>query len=133
MTNLVWSKEYELGIDVIDRQHQRIVHYINQVYDAAQNGAETQQLQVVLHNLVDYTFSHFAFEESLLEESAYTDLQAHKLTHENFSQLIDTLKQRFDQGEAVASELASLLQDWLINHIMNEDVAYVQQVKQTLL
>lgn len=133
MTNLVWSKEYELGIDIIDRQHQRIIHYINQVYDAAQNGPNSQPLQVVLHNLVDYTFSHFAFEESLLEESDYTDLQAHKLTHENFSQLIDTLKQRFDQGEAVASELANLLQDWLINHIMHEDVAYAQQVKMKML
>ncbi|MGY8776190.1 hypothetical protein [uncultured Spongiibacter sp.] len=34
MSRFVWSPEYELGIEVIDHQHQRIIEYINQIYYA---------------------------------------------------------------------------------------------------
>ncbi len=133
MPKLVWTRDYELGIDVIDKQHQRIVHYINSLYDATEQQANREQLKDVLNNLVDYTLSHFAFEESLMEESNYPDLQGHQLTHQNFTHLIEDLKRRFNEGDSVAEELAELLQNWLINHIMNDDVAYVNLVKQNLL
>ena len=133
MPKLLWSPEYELGLEVIDNQHQRIVNYINDIYDLADNAESQDQLKQVLNNLVDYTLSHFAFEESLMEEALYADLQEHQLVHQNFSHLIEGLQQRFNQGEAIAHELATLLQEWLIKHIMTEDVAYVGIVKENLL
>ena len=32
---MVWTSDLNTGIDVIDRQHQRIVDYINQLEDPA--------------------------------------------------------------------------------------------------
>jgi len=136
MSKLVWSRDYEIGIEVIDHQHERIVSYINEVYDANKAlGCEESkaQLTTVLHNLVDYTVSHFAFEEALLEEIDYSELMEHKLTHENFIRLVGGLKQRFDDGEKVADELAAVLQNWLIKHIMTDDLSYSEEVKAKLL
>ena len=133
MPHFVWSSEYELGISVIDSQHKRIIEYINRVYDALDNEPNSEMISDVLTHLVDYTFSHLAFEEAMLEEVGYQDFDAHQLTHKTFSKLIDNLKKRAAQGEAVGAELAAFLNDWLISHIMSEDAKYVPAVKAHLL
>ena len=53
MSRFVWSPEYELGIEVIDHQHQRIIEYINQIYDARSRAAAQDSLAAILPNLVD--------------------------------------------------------------------------------
>src|SRR5690606_429187 len=92
-----------------------------------------EEVYEVLNNLVDYTLSHFAFEETLLEDAGYADLAQHQALHGNFTRLIDDIKGRFQRGEAVSNQLAGLLQDWLISHIMTEDKKYVALVKKKLL
>ncbi|WP_317930451.1 bacteriohemerythrin [Halioxenophilus sp. WMMB6] len=133
MTHFVWSKEYELGIDVIDHQHMRIIDYINRVYEALNSGADESTQNEILTGLMDYTFSHLAFEEAMLEEVDYQDLSAHKLSHKAFTELVNHLQQSAKEGRAVGAELANLLQNWLIAHIMVEDAKYVPAVKTLLL
>lgn len=130
---IIWSSEYEIGIPVIDNQHKRIVEYINTVHELQQQGNGDDQLRAVLHNLVDYTLSHFAFEEALMEEAGYSDLADHQLAHKAFARQIEQLRRRFNQGNEVASELAGMLQTWLLKHIMNDDLSYSETVKARLL
>lgn len=133
MARFAWSSKYELGIEVIDFQHQRIVHYINQLYGIPSSDQGQAEVYEVLSHLVDYTLSHFAFEETLLEDVAYTELPQHQQLHQNFSRLVDDIRGRFQRGEAVSNQLAGLLQDWLISHIMTEDRKYAALVKHKLL
>lgn len=144
MPRFVWSKEFELGIDIIDHQHQRIIDYINQIYDIsvmAQGASEsvevtdadTADLKAVLASLVDYTLSHLAFEEALMEEAEYPELSEHQLVHRQFAKMIENFKTRFDEGEEVTQKLARMLQHWLVEHIMTEDRRYVDLVKRKLL
>lgn len=130
---IVWSSEYEIGIPVIDNQHKRIVEYINAVHDLQGRRDAEDQLRAVLHNLVDYTLSHFAFEESLMEEAGYIDLTDHRLAHQAFARQIEHLRKRFTQGNEVASELAGVLQSWLLKHILTDDRSYSDTVKARLL
>lgn len=126
-----WSADYELGIDVIDGQHRRIVDYINKVHECEQSGQG--DLDEVLNNLVDYTLSHFAFEESMMEEAGYSEFDAHKITHETFIRQINMIKVRYDLGEDVAVELSDMLLDWLLKHIMTDDQSYTPVIKEKLL
>jgi hemerythrin len=130
---IVWSSRYELGIEVIDNQHKRIVEYINLIHDLSESDTSKGTLDEVLHSLVDYTYSHFAFEEALMEEAGYPDIAEHQLTHQTFSRQIETLRQRFDQGEQVASDLAQMLQHWLLNHILADDTSYSRSIKENIL
>ncbi|WP_196160593.1 bacteriohemerythrin [Reinekea sp. G2M2-21] len=128
-----WSTDYELGIGVIDAQHKRIVEYINDVHDIAENRGGREEIDKVLHLLVDYTLSHFAFEEALLEESGYAELPEHQVTHRMFEKQIQVLQERFANGDDVAIELADVLQDWLLKHIMTDDQSYRATVKNRFL
>ncbi len=129
MALLVWQNEYNIGIDVIDRQHMRIGVLINRLHLAQQKNLERSGVAMVIDELVDYTLSHFAFEEELLEESGYPFTQAHKRVHEIFVRRVNEYRMRFQAGEDVAEELRGLLSRWLINHIRGEDRSYVDCVK----
>lgn len=128
---LQWHDELNSGIDVIDSQHRRIVDMINQLHEA-QLQQDAAGVATVIEELVDYTLSHFAFEESMMEEAGYTFTRAHKRVHELFIRRVSEYRERFIRGEDVADELKSLLGRWLFNHILNDDRDYVKAVRENL-
>jgi hemerythrin len=129
MARLVWSKDLDTGIDIIDRQHKRIVDYINELDDARGSGRKRDEVGHVIDEMVDYTLSHFAFEESMQEEAHYPFLKAHKKVHELFVSKVANLQERFSLGEDVSEELHKMLFTWLYNHIKRDDADYVALVK----
>ncbi|MEZ5524813.1 MAG: bacteriohemerythrin [Pseudomonadales bacterium] len=126
--SLVWSSDLELGIPVIDSQHQRIVEYIGQV-EHSQKHHDQGELMEVLDELVDYTLSHFAFEENLMEEAGYPFVNAHKKVHQLFTKRVDGFQQRAKSGEDITDELLHVLKAWLVNHIKRDDRDYSGAVK----
>lgn len=133
MAKFVWTDQLNIGIDVIDQQHRRIVEYINQLDDARSNGYSREEIGNLINELVDYTISHFGFEESLQEEANYPFIKAHKKVHDLFAERVSDYQIKFNRGEDVTKALNSLLVTWLFNHIKRDDADYVQTVKQHLL
>ncbi|ADE13047.1 bacteriohemerythrin [Sideroxydans lithotrophicus] len=131
MAYLHWSNDLDTGIEVIDKQHQRIVDYLNELNNANDTGDQTATNHV-LNELVDYTLTHFAFEEELQEKAQYPFLKAHKRVHEIFTKRVAEFQQRAAAGENVAPELLSMLKIWLVNHIKGDDADYVESVKKML-
>ena len=129
MAYIQWQDDFATGINVIDSQHKRIIHYINQLSDA-QNLNEPELIGDVLINLVDYTLSHFAFEESLMDDVGYHAALIHKNTHDSFRNKIINYKERYTNGENISEELSQLLNIWLIDHIQDDDGSYVPVVKE---
>lgn len=128
---LHWTSDLEIGIPVIDAQHERIVDYINRV-DHAHRTHQMTEVQDVLDELVDYTLSHFAFEETLMEEAGYPFAKAHKKVHQLFARRIDNFQQQAKAGEDVTEELIHVLKAWLVNHIKRDDADYTDLVRANL-
>lgn len=131
MTHLVWTADLDTGIGEIDRQHRRLVAYINTLYEL-RASPDRQALSRVIADTVEYTESHFAFEENLLEQAGYEFSGPHKKVHELFVRRIVSVQQRFEAGEDVADELHQVLSRWLFSHIRSEDHAYMETVKKYL-
>lgn len=119
------------GIEVIDKQHKKIVDYINQL-DDARNGGNRELAAKVINNLVGYTISHFEFEESMQEKAEYPFLKAHKKLHQLFAKRVGEYQERFKLGEDISEELHRLMFNWLYGHIMNEDMDYVPSLQSNL-
>jgi hemerythrin len=131
MAYLHWSSDLDTGIEVIDKQHRRIVDYLNELNSAHDSGDLTATNHV-LKELVDYTITHFAFEEELQERANYPFLKAHKRVHEIFAKRVAEFQKRAAAGENVAPELLSMLKIWLVNHIKGDDADYAECVKKAL-
>ncbi len=128
---IVWTSDLNTGIEVIDNQHQRILHYINQLGEAIKKR-NRDTVGSVLNELVDYTISHFAFEESLQEEAGYQYAKPHKAVHELFIKRISNYQDKHNAGEDIAPQLYAMLSTWLIHHIKRDDMAYVAEVQASI-
>lgn len=133
MAKLTWTANLNTGVDAIDKQHKKIVDYINQLDDVNSGREDRQLVAKVIINLVDYTVSHFVFEESMQEEARYPFLKAHKKLHELFVKRVSEYQERFRQGEDITAELHRLMFNWLYGHIKNEDMDYVPSIMSNLV
>jgi len=132
MPYLEWKEELETGISVIDGQHKRIVTYINQLHDVSQD-TQTTEIEEIFNALIDYTISHFAFEESLIQDAEYPNSAQHIKKHDTFRNQIFAFQSRAAAGEKIANELLELLKAWLFEHILHEDGDYVDSLRAYML
>ena len=128
MSTIVWSDKLATGIDVIDAQHKRIVSFINDL-NAISAAADRRPFRSLLYELLDYTLSHFTFEESLMDESGFQASVIHKKTHDAFRAKIDLFLKRYENGEDIFDDVHKLLNIWLLDHIADDDNSYVPYVK----
>lgn len=126
-----WTDDLNTGIDVIDKQHMRIVEYINEL-ESIHGSQDREAVGRILDDLMDYTLSHFAFEESLQEEAGYEFSKPHKKVHELFARRVGQYLSRYRMGDDVAGEIHGLLRTWLISHIKHDDADYVAAVKDNM-
>lgn len=125
MPRIDWTDNLSTGIPVIDGQHRRIIGYINDL-----NQARTQQgVAETLGELLDYTLSHFEFEEAMMEEAGYSGLEEHKRTHDAFRARIEAFGERHAHGEDIADEVLVLLTSWLYEHIAEDDGSYAPYIR----
>ena len=128
MSHIEWNDDLNTDIQVIDSQHKRIVEYINALDDIKESH-DRNEVERILGELVDYTLSHFAFEESLMEDAGYPFINGHKMVHELFVKRVGDFQTRFKMGEDIAEELLTVLKSWLINHIKSDDNDYAATVR----
>lgn len=129
---ITWDSKLETGIDVIDTQHKRIVAYVNQLEEAKSRG-DKAMVGEVISQLVDYTQSHFGFEEAMMEQAGYRFLKPHQKVHEIFVRRVSDFTLRAAKGENIVDELHDVLTTWLLNHIAGEDHDYAESVKAMLI
>jgi len=76
-----WKDEYNVGIDSIDQQHRKLVNLINQLQTAVDYSTGEEFEREALDELVDYTLTHFGYEEGLMEKYGYPEFEPHKAQH----------------------------------------------------
>lgn len=121
-----WKNDYSVGIAKIDEQHKILVGFLNELYESMKAGKGKETLDSVLINLVEYTKTHFATEESLFKLYKYPDYETHKQKHDKLTVYVLELKQKFDSGQiSNPIQITNFLKDWLLKHIMGTDKLYV--------
>ena len=123
-----WDDAYNTDIEVIDTQHRQIVDYINQLHSAISNHNK-HAVDEVLESLIDYTVSHFSFEEVLMENHNYPLSAAHRQVHEAFTARILRYQQEWAEGKDISRKLLNDLKIWLISHIQREDQDYAREIR----
>lgn len=120
-----WKDDYSVGIDSIDQQHKKLLNLINQLQTAVDYSTGEQFEREALDELVDYTKTHFTYEEGLMRDNDYPDFEPHKLQHEKMFEKVSEVLAEYEQDHDTAmANAAEYLKDWLINHINGTDKEY---------
>ena len=121
---ITWSRSYSVGVSQMDREHQRLIDIINNLYAAMRSGRSKDAIGTILDELIDYTKTHFAHEEKLMRDSNYSGFDEQKRCHESLVSQVVEIQQKYHAGTALGQEVMSFLKSWLINHIQGLDKKY---------
>ena len=125
MPILEWNEKYSVNIAQIDRQHQKLIGYVNELNDAMRSGKGRLVLESVLNALIRYTQTHFATEEQLLETHCFPDYLNHRHEHQTMTQKVSALQEQYNTGNiATTIETMNFLREWLDRHILGTDKKY---------
>lgn len=126
-----WNAGYETGIETIDTQHKKLVDYINRLNEGIEEGKAAMALKVILDGLVSYTEVHFKYEENLFNKHGYENQEEHVAHHKKLVSQVVEFRDKFTNGEAeISNDLMDFLKKWLMDHILKEDMKYVQLFKE---
>ena len=123
--HLEWKSEYSVGIASIDVQHRKLIELINSLQTAVDYSTGEVFERKALDELVDYTKTHFKFEEDMMEQNGYPDFESHRESHVRMIAKVDEVIEAYRQDQDAAMQQAlDFLKDWLINHINGTDKQY---------
>jgi hemerythrin-like metal-binding protein len=100
------------------------------LHQAMVEGRGRTVIDELLRFLADYTVRHFADEEAVMRTAGYADLPNHQALHRELLAQVTDLQRRFASGENLKTiEVSEFLANWLRNHILHIDHAYIPQLK----
>ena len=124
MPLITWSQRLSVDVKQSDEQHKKLVGLINDLHDAMKAGKGHEVLGTIFLSMIDYTKTHFADEERLLQAHGYTDLAGQQTSHRQFIKEVDQMFGDFKGGGVVTLTVMGFLKKWLEHHIQVDDKRY---------
>jgi len=125
-----WEEKYSVGVEEIDKQHKDFIVIMNNLYEAFSTGKGRDELEVILNDIIKYKENHFATEEKYFDLYQYENTEEHKAEHKKLKDKVDAFYEEFKTGKAdITADLMDFLENWLIDHLINQDQKYVSCFK----
>lgn len=84
-TQFVWQEEFNIGVESIDKEHQRLFKIINKLFAFKEEGKNRQwACQEGIKFFKGHALKHFADEEAYMASINYEGLDQHKHIHKGF-------------------------------------------------
>ena len=83
---IMWDNRYNLGVEEIDKEHQRLFAIIRKIVGLVENGEERKAQHACREGVKffkNYTIIHFAHEENFMSSLNYGGYERHKKIHDD--------------------------------------------------
>jgi hemerythrin len=125
MPCIEWSPFFSVGVEKMDTQHRELIAITNEYCEAYHANKGHLAIPGILNRLVNYAEEHFQEEEKMMQAIGFEGLEDHKVAHEKIVDKIFAILQEHEKGAlAVADDLNEFLREWLLEHILKEDMQY---------
>lgn len=122
MDHYIWKDSFNIGVDEIDDQHKIFLDYVNDCYNAACRDNQSRVMDATIYDLKVYAQTHFRFEEGLMRERGYPELENQVKEHMYFESQVEELERANAEGNQRTTEsLLQFLRDWFLKHILEHD------------
>lgn len=129
-----WKEDFSVGNRDIDEQHKKLFEIGQRLYDLISSIGDYDrfdEIMVIFDELSEYVKYHFEYEEKQLEKCGYANLDTHKMEHYFFMKKIN--KERESDIDSAQKDtllrLVKFVADWIMQHILREDMAYKDLLK----
>lgn len=127
---LVWQEAYNIGVEIIDKEHQRLFKIINKLFTVDAEDEE-EKSRWACHQGIKYfkshAIKHFEDEERYMDSVDYAGRGRHRSIHENFrNNILPALEEELRQtnfSQEAMDHFLGVCTGWLIGHTLTEDQA----------
>lgn len=130
-----WSHDFEIDQPHIDEQHERIFKLALEACDLSRDQANRRTLIASFDTFGTVLQAHFHYEERLLSDIGYPELEEHRAEHNAILSELDFIRQRLSsQGAGWAfQQQALVVTNFMIGvtvgHILRSDVNYARYMQ----
>jgi hemerythrin len=122
MTN---NGELSVGVKMLDCDHRALFETINEIQSLAAKDADPRRTSWLLRKLADFTLTHFALEEGMMEATKYPEMDLHRFHHQRITEQVAVLASRQNRdGLALDSDSLSFLSQLHADHVQQDDLHY---------
>lgn len=121
---LLWTKNLEVGVNLIDDQHKKWFEKADQLFEAGKTGKSKEYIIKMFDFLDEYTKTHFRDEENYMQSIKYPEIIQQKQMHEGFIKKLAEIRKEYELSGANLTVIINANQfilDWLTKHISNAD------------
>jgi len=130
MAQIRWDESFSVNQPEIDEQHRKWIDIYNMMDRAMIEPDLHRQTEIIagaLEMMLDYTNSHFRFEEEFMRRVDYPDIVSHIRMHKDFDSLIYHYYRDITMGEPLLNtRLLKIIREWLFEHALVEDKKFCQ-------
>lgn len=127
---LEWKEEYSVGIEEMDKQHLKLLEIVNEFHEISKTR-DFERISTILDKLRLYTVEHFESEEDYMRRAGYNRLDEHIEQHKDLVEKLEEFEYQYQSQEHIYSDqFMAFLIDWLVEHIMDSDMDYIESMKQ---
>ena len=128
MNEVKWNDRFNIGVESIDKAHQRLFSIVRKLLSLNEDTAKQQHAcREGVKYFKSYTLRHFAEEEAYMKSVNYGDYEIHKKLHDNMKfNTIPALEAELESENYSVESVQHFLGmcvGWLNGHIMIEDRA----------
>lgn len=125
MPLIKWRDSFSVGVPKFDEEHKILLDILNEMFIIVRDQKDINHLNVEIDKLIQYTQDHFANEEAAMEAVGYPALDNHKTIHVKLLEDVVLFKKQVEGGDKEATtNFYHFLRDWLLTHIVEEDMQY---------
>ncbi len=123
-----WREEFNLGVDVIDKEHQRLFKIINKLFEYREAEKDAQWIcQEGIKFFKNHALKHFNDEEAYMASVGYEGLERHRHVHQGFREntlpALELELEQTDYAPDAVEHFLGVCAGWLIGHTLTEDMA----------
>lgn len=128
LVQIFWRQSFEVGHELIDRQHRRLFVLGNMLINALMMKQSKDDIELMMSELVDDIGQHFKSEEEVMAGFNVPLSEEHKNIHRVLLAQVQSLQQRFHEGRLSVSELVGFIAyDVVSQHIIKEDLKFAPE------
>ena len=130
MEQIQWNSLYDIDNEIINNQHKNLLQIINKLIALREQPENKKTVESIIEDLSDYVVEHFDSEEQIMKDIGFPHLERHKLSHAQLIEQVLDFQKSFKNGdENLTLEILVFLKEWLINHILKEDMIINDHIK----
>lgn len=120
---LQWRDQLGVGNDLIDADHKFLMEIVNKA-EVSLKANNRVALAAVLDELSGYAKTHFELEELIARAVGYPQAGQLHISHVKLVASLNKIKEEIGEEltEHAAAQFTVLLRDWLIEHVIKEDL-----------